>query len=402
MYCMKNIGKRVFAVLLSSLLCLSVFEAVRAKDEARVAESFETVESWLATDADKISLNTDKAYVKDGDGSLCLLYPAARRGNDLYITNTAWNSGGFRLPPADDGLVVSKIGMWVYGCGDSNIQMKISTKVSGETSNVISEPCLLDFWGWKYLSFDVNNKTEALIYINVQRVSNKIENLQDKHIYIDALSVEYDYDPSQKAELDVSSSIVSGAVRIPIDAAPVFTFTNIIDENNMFDIHVSPQTEFSLEKISGKQYRMLFGRPLEPATQYHIKLIGVIDIFGQTLDKEFSFTTADFSLEVLKLFSNGAEIERITEAEAGEVSLQISLQSYIEVNPDNEALVMCSVFDANGYMTGFACQRVRLSQLKQTVTLTMNTSQKAIRGEVFVLDSMSNRRIVEHVSLGGE
>lgn len=402
MYSTKNIEKRIFAALLSLLICLSAWGTALASDEQNVVESFDTVDNWLVTDADKISLNTDAEYVKEGTGSLCLRYPVAKRGNDLYISHAEWNNGGLRLTTSNDGLVVKKIGMWVYGCGDDNIQMQISTKSAGESSNIISEPCLLDFEGWKYISFGVSDKTEALFYINVRRVDRNIENPEDKYIYIDELGVEYGYDMSQKNELDSVSNIADGALRVPLDAAPEYTFSNIIDEENMVDVQVSPQIDFSLEKISSKQYCIRFDKPLEIATQYKINFSNVTDIFGQEMNKNFSFTTFDFDLEVQKISNNGTEIERITEAEAGELSLELSLQSYAEVNPNNESLVICSVFDENGYMTGFACQRARLSRQQQTVAINLETSEKPVRGEVFILDSVNNRKIVEHVSLRGE
>lgn len=402
---MKKLKKSISLTLLSFLLllCLSAWGTAYAGiDKNIIVESFETVENWLAMDADKISLNTDKAYVKEGEASLCLRYPAAKRGNNLYITPNEWDKGGFRLVPPAEKMIITKVGMWVYGCGDNNMKMQIATKSPEEESNVTSETRLLNFTGWKYISFEVSDKTDALFYINVSRVDGNIENPQDKYIYIDALSAEYDFDMSQVEELEADSSIAEGATRVPLDVAPEFTFNNIIDEDAAFDIQISPQIGFSLEKMSDKQYQMRFDRQLAIATQYQIKFSGVTDIYGQKLDKAFSFTTLDFGLEVLKLSSNGTEIERITEAEAGELSLQLSLQSYAEVNPNNEALVMCSIFDANGYMTGFACQRVQLSQQQQTVTLALNTSQAPVRGEVFVLDSINNRRIVEHTGLGGE
>lgn len=402
MYTTKNIEKRIFAALLSLLICLSAWGTALASDEQNVVESFDTVDSWLVTDVDKISLNTNAEYVKEGTGSLCLRYPAAKRGNDLYISHKDWTNGGLRLKTENDGLVVKKIGMWVYGCNDNNIKMQISTKAMGESSAKVSESYLLDFEGWKYISFEVSDKTEALVYINVLRVDRTIENPQDKYIYIDGLSVEYGYDMSQKKELDIISNIADGALRVPLDAAPEYTFSNIIDEENMFNVQVSPQIDFSLEKISGKQYRIRFDKPLEIATKYQINFSNVTDIFGQEMDKSFSFTTFDFDLEVQKISNNGTEIERITEAEAGELSLELSLQSYGEVNPNNESLVICSVFDENGYMTGFACQRARLSRQQQTVTLTLEASEKPVRGEVFVLDSVNNRKIVEHIGLGGE
>ena len=142
--------KRFFALCSMMILSLTVCASAGAAESSEIVETFteESFAQWTAGGTANIAVNTDLQYVKDGDTSLQVKYPKSNRGTEINVINNNWKNGGLRLPDIDEGMIVSKIGMWVYGCNDDNVQLSIFTKNQNTSSMVESAKTLLNFSDW--------------------------------------------------------------------------------------------------------------------------------------------------------------------------------------------------------------------------------------------------------------
>lgn len=394
--------KRFFALCSMMILSLTVCASAGAAESSEIVETFteESFAQWTAGGTANIAVNTDLQYVKDGDTSLQVKYPKSNRGTEINIINNNWKNGGLQLPDIDEGMIVSKIGMWVYGCNDDNVQLSIFTKNQNTSSMVESAKTLLNFSDWKYIEFDVDSTTNFLYSIVVKRVERK-ENPEDKYLYIDAVSVRYSYDPSARQDFKAECSVADGAARVHLDAELVYTFTNPIDESNLFQAAVEPATAFKIEKISSKSYKLIFDEDLQATTQYRVTLSGITDVFGQVIDElAISFRTVDFDMQTLSIINNGSAIESAVGAEPGTLEMSVSVQSFRAGEQETEAYMFCSLYDENGYMIGVDCKKLVLSDQKNTVDLTMTPSATVKRAEIFLIDSLDTRGIIEHIHMG--
>ena len=389
-------------VLLCTIIMVTVSMISVSAESVKKAESFENLESWFTSSANSsyVSLNTESEYIKDGSASLCVTYPVNTNGKEISIAHTDWQSGGLKLPSADTGLNISGIGMWIYGCNDSNIQIFISTRNTNSSAIVKSNPVVLDFSGWKYIKFDVDVTTNYIYGITVKHVE-RAANTEAKNIYMDSADVIYTYDISQKTELTVNSNITDGAVRVEPDKDLECVFSNPIDSNYMFNVTVEPEADFEINKINDKEFVIDFIEPLAAATQYTVNINGITDVFGQTAEKEISFMTASFKLELSEMESEGTTITDLENASSGEFSVMLAMQSFDTALIGEEVLVFCSVFDENDVMTGIGMKKVLLSDTVSEPKLEMTIGDNAKTAKVFVINSLNNRSIIEKIEIGG-
>ncbi len=381
--------KKCISAALAAVLLISAWTVGLAKTETIVVESFDSIDQWKQTNADKVSLCTDMTYVKDGKSSMRLLYPVNAEKGEWDFTSTSWNTGGFALPPADPGMAITSIGIWVYGSGNDNLTLSLNLSDS-DKKIVESEKKVLDFEGWQYLTFDLSADAQYAgkdhIYSMLLKWIDKVPNETDEYIYLDALDVTYGPDPNLKEEFKVTSSLADGEADVSLKPVVSLDFTNMLEEGEIDKISVTPQAPFSVSQTGDKSYVLTFTEDLAPTTEYVLCLDGITDVYGQVLSESITFRTAAFYITVNAMQSNGGGITDITQAQAGELKIDLACMNSNPELAGKTVLVFCTVYDAEGYMAGIASRRITLSDSEAAANVAMQLKNNAATGLVFVLD----------------
>lgn len=393
------------------LFCIVVFifsaviQVSAAETEVNI-ENFTSVDNWSGSSSTSsaLSVNTEEEYIKNGETSLKLNYPVSSSGSTFNITHTDWKNGGLTVPDGDSDMIVSKIGVWLYMSeADDNIEMYIRTKNTNTSKIIDSDKYLLDFSGWKYLTFDVDSTTNYIYSIVVRRVEKK-ENIVEKNIYLDSINAIYTYDPQYKEELDVSTDIADGANRVSPDISKIVCeFANPIeDAEEPFRVVFEPFIDCEVKKITAKQYEIVLKDSFTANSAYTMSLLGISDIYGQTLDKTINFSTSYFKLQINEIKNNDNIINNAGDIRSGNMDISLEMQGYGKLLDGKNAWMFCSVFDRNNKMIGLKVKQIILSNKVINDSISFDVTGEGQKISLFILDSLSERNIIESVEMVGE
>ena len=167
------------------LLLLCAVKPAAAAPQEMLAEDFSTVEQWAVSSGKAyISLCDDPQFVKTGEIlSARLVFPQSSAGHEMEFVHENWRNGGF--PVYTPGKYVNDIGLWVYGCGDSNVALNLQY-VDGNGTFIQTDQLILNFTGWRFARFDAPDA--RFVYGIMLKSVEKKEN-PPRTVYIDALTV---------------------------------------------------------------------------------------------------------------------------------------------------------------------------------------------------------------------
>ena len=387
------------------LMCSFILSVSAAENQITI-DSFTSVDEWGGSSSSKLqlSINESAEYVKEGNTSLMITYPASTSGKSYSFYHSNYRNGGLPIPEAEEGKIVDKIGLWVYmPSADDNLKVYIQTKNPAVSSYIKSEEQLLDFTGWSYLTFDVNSTDNYVRAICIDKVASKPYETET-YIYMDSLDVIYAYDPAYAVELDVKMSIEDGAERVAPDIGEIlcdFT-TPIADGEQLFSVEFEPAVENEIQKVTDKQYKIVLKNSLEANKSYTMSICGVNDMYEQTLDKTISFSTSYFDLGIDSIEQNSAVITNVSDIESGNVQIAVSMKNYAENLNGETAWLFCSVLGAENKLLGIKVIPVTLGAAEMNETLDFSVGGGAEEITVFLLDSLTDRNIIESVTRVGE
>lgn len=389
---------------IAALMC-SLIINVSAADTAVTIDSFTSADDWSGgSSKSQLSLNESAEYVKDGSTSLKVTYPASATGKSYNFYHKNYKDGGLPIPEAEEGKIAVKIGLWVYMPeADDNLKVYIQTKNPQATSFIKSEEQLLDFTGWKYLTFDINSTDNYIRAICIDKVASK-QYETEMYIYMDSLEVIYTYDPAYMVDLNISTSIADGAERVAPDISEIvcdFT-TPVEDGDKLFTVEFEPAVENEIQKVTDKQYKIVLKNGLIPNQSYRMSIQGVNDIYEQTLDAAIGFSTSYFDLAIDGIEQNSAVITDVGDIKAGSVKIAVSMKNYEENLNGKTAWMFCSVLSAENKLLGIEVKPVILSDEETAVTLDFNVNGNAGKISVFLLDSLTDRSIIESITRESE
>lgn len=386
-------------------IALFVFSVSLSAGAAGITvESFEQddpVAAWSGSSSVKNALvqNIDSTYIKDGESSLKVVYPVSSNGSKFSLIHKNYKNGGLAIP-SDESMIVTKIGIWVYMPeADDNIKMYVKTKNPRSTAVVSSDSVLLNFVGWKYLTFDIDSTSTYLYSIQIERVE-KQENTAEKYIYLDAVEAVYEYDPQYKVDLKTETDIKDGAERIAPDIKKIVcTFTTpIATEENLFTASFTPAVDCEIKKTSDPcVFEIQLNENLQTNTEYTLTLSGITDVYGQMDEYTMHFSTKSFHLDITKIKNNGSSVTDISDISSGTLELSYEMQSYDTATDGSEVWLFCGVTDENGKMTGLKVKKVTLSNAEKNDTISFDVSGGADKIQLFVLKSLTERSITECV-----
>ncbi|MBE7045462.1 MAG: discoidin domain-containing protein [Ruminococcaceae bacterium] len=285
--------KKLLSLLLSACMLSAMLPASAEvyENKKSLVESFEALTDWNPSGEAFVSQNT--ALVKDGEASLAVQYSYGK----TYFTHADYKNGGFSLPEAEEGKILTGIGMWVYANNDADASVVLYTKNTRLETMTESKPQSLNFSGWQYLTFPVSEDTEFLYRIGIES-----ENNEASTVLFDAMDAIYTYtNPKTQA---ISCNISDGQTGVPLGITPVFHFTNWIDREQTMTANVYPKQDFTLERVNDKEYRIVFANTLS-SLQYYSVSLRATDVFGQTMTKNITFQTAEaYNATVVEGFEN--------------------------------------------------------------------------------------------------
>lgn len=393
-----------FLFCIAALMC-SLIINVSAADTKVTIDSFTSVDDWSGSSSrSQLSINESAEYVKDGSTSLKVTYPASTTGKTYNFYHKNYSNGGLAIPAAEEGKIVDKIGLWVYmPAADDNLNVYIQTKNPNVTTFIPSEKQPLDFTGWKYLTFDINSTDNYIRAICIGKVANKLYETET-YIYMDSLDVIYAYDPAYAVDLNISTSIADGEERVAPDVGEIvcdFT-TPVADGDKLFKVEFEPAVENEIQKVTDKQYKIVLKSKLIPNQSYTMSIQGINDIYEQTLDTAISFSTSYFDLTIGRIEQNSAVITDVSDIETGSVRIAVSMKNYEENLNEETAWLFCSVLSAENKLIGIVVRPVTLGAAETTETLDFNVNGNAGKISLFLLDSLTDRNIIESITREGE
>lgn len=389
---------------IAALMC-SLIVNVSAAETKTTIDGFTNVADWSGSSSkSQLSINESAEYVKEGNTSLMITYPVSASGKSYSFYHSNYKNGGLPIPEAEEGKIVDKIGLWVYmPSADDNLKVYIQTKNPSTTSFIKSEEQLFDFTGWKYLTFDINSTDNYVRAICIDKVTSKPYETET-YIYMDSLDVIYTYDPAYAVNLDVTMSIEDGAERVAPDIGEIlcdFT-TPIADGELLFNVEFEPAVENEIQKVTDKQYKIVLKNSLAANQSYTMSIVGVNDIYEQTLDKTISFSTSYFDLGIESIEQNSAAITDVSDIESGNLQVTVSMKNYEENLNGKTAWLFFSVLSPENKLLGIKVKPVILGSAEINETLDLSVSEGAEKITVFLLDSLTYRNIIESITRVGE
>ncbi len=388
-----------------AVLMCSLIVNVSAAETKITIDSFTNVEEWSGSSSkSQLSINELEEYVKEGNTSLMITYPVSLNGKNYNFYHKNYKNGGLAIPAAEEGKIIDKVGIWVYVPeADDNLQLFLQTKNPATTSFIKSEEQLLDFTGWKYLTFDINSTDNYIRAICIEKVANKPYETE-KYIYMDSLDIIYAYDPAYAVDLDVTTSITDGEERVTPDIGEIvcdFT-TPVADGEQLFSVEFSPAVECEIQKVTDQQYKIVLKNNLEANQNYTMSIRGVNDIYEQTLDKIITFSTAYFDLMIDRIEQDSVTITNIDNIEPGNVKVTVSTENYNENLNGKTVWLFCSMLSSENKLFGIKVRPITLESSKITEMLDFDVIGVPEKINIFVLDSLTDRNIVQSITKAGE
>ena len=121
-------------------------------------------------------------YAKEGLASAKITLPAG--AGEKGLPRSDYSTNGLPVPQKPD-QVISQIGMWIYGCGDPAVTLKLGLRdITGKDVNTSEMP--IDWEGWKFVTFDVAPTTGFVYQFIVKNPTGA-----EKVFYIDAVEAIY-------------------------------------------------------------------------------------------------------------------------------------------------------------------------------------------------------------------
>lgn len=165
------------------------------KNDEAIAERFTSTSIWFGQTpatvityygVDNASVTYDGAYVKEGFTSAQLTLAKGKKFPDQEIVTRDWSKGGMPAPADAQGNAPLKLGMWVYGNGNSQVQLAIAARTSTASGDVVTEPVSIDFEGWRQVWFTLPENTTSIYAIRWGNASG-----EDAVLYIDKMTYQY-------------------------------------------------------------------------------------------------------------------------------------------------------------------------------------------------------------------
>ncbi len=150
---------------------------------ATVLDRLESSSGWNGTKPEYLQIvDPDGIYAKEGLTSAKVTLPAGLGETGLHRSD--WKNNGLAIPQKADQKL-SQVGLWVYGCGDPAVKIKLGLRdLAGEDVDTASVP--IDWEGWKFITFDAS---PSIGYVYQFIVENKSD--AEQIIYIDAVEAIY-------------------------------------------------------------------------------------------------------------------------------------------------------------------------------------------------------------------
>lgn len=165
------------------------------KNDEVIAERFTGASIWFGQTSasvidyygiDNANVRYDGAYVKEGLTSAQLTLAKGKKFPDQEIVTRDWSKGGMPAPADAQGNAPLKLGMWIYGNGNSQVQLAIAARTSTASGDVVTEPVSIDFEGWQQIWFTLPENTTSIFAIRWGNASG-----EDAVLYIDKMTYQY-------------------------------------------------------------------------------------------------------------------------------------------------------------------------------------------------------------------
>ena len=149
---------------------------------ATVLDRLEATSAWNGTKPEYLQIVDGGMFAKEGLTSAKITLPAGLKETGIHRSD--WKTNGLPVPQKAE-QVISQVGMWVYGCGDPGVTLKLGLRdITGKDASTAAVS--IDWEGWKFVTFDVGRRTGFVYQFIVKNTSDA-----EKVFYIDNVEAIY-------------------------------------------------------------------------------------------------------------------------------------------------------------------------------------------------------------------